>query len=58
MACPNDERQRKGATPSDKTARQKFGLTQDEIYDTIERWHAAVPPGLYARESVAETAAP
>ena len=58
MAYPNDEWQRKGATLSDKTARQKFGLTQDEIYDTIERWHAAVPPGLYAREPVAETATP
>ena len=27
---------RKGATLSDKTARQEFGLTQDEIYDAIE----------------------
>ena len=33
MAYPNDEWQRKGATLSDKTARQEFGLTQDEIYD-------------------------
>jgi hypothetical protein len=30
MAYPNDEWQRKGATLSDKTARQEFGLTQDE----------------------------
>jgi len=30
------EWQRKGATLSDKTARQEFGLTQDEIYDAIE----------------------
>jgi hypothetical protein len=29
------EWQRKGATLSDKTARQEFGLTQDEIYDGI-----------------------
>ncbi|HTP17649.1 MAG TPA: hypothetical protein VMK13_17675 [Streptosporangiaceae bacterium] len=27
---------RKGATLSDKTARQEFGLTQDEIYDAID----------------------
>jgi hypothetical protein len=33
MAYPNDEWQRNGATLSDKTARQEFGLTQDEIYD-------------------------
>jgi hypothetical protein len=32
----NAEWQRKGATLSDKTARQEFGLTQDEIYDAIE----------------------
>jgi chromosome segregation ATPase len=31
-----DEWKRKGATLSDKTARQEFGLTQDEIYDAIE----------------------
>jgi len=37
MAYPNDEWQRKGATLSDKTARQEFGLTQDEIYDAIDR---------------------
>jgi len=36
MACPNDEWQRKGATLSDKTAGQEFGLTQDEIYDAID----------------------
>ena len=30
------EWQRKGATLSDKTARQEFGLTQDEIYDGID----------------------
>lgn len=30
------EWQRKRATLSDKTARQEFGLTQDEIYDAIE----------------------
>jgi len=35
MAYPNDEWQRKGATLSDKTARQEFRLTQDEIYDAI-----------------------
>jgi hypothetical protein len=32
----NKEWQRKGATLSEKTARQEFGLTQDEIYDAIE----------------------
>jgi hypothetical protein len=31
MDYQNDEWQRKGATLSDKTARQEFGLTQDEI---------------------------
>ena len=36
MAYPNDEWQRKGATLSDKTARQEFGLSQDEIYDAID----------------------
>jgi hypothetical protein len=36
MAYPNDEWQRKGATLSDKTARQEFALTQDEIYDAID----------------------
>ena len=33
---PNEEWQYKGATLSDKTARQEFGLTQDEIYDAID----------------------
>jgi hypothetical protein len=32
---PNEEWQYKGATLSDKTARQEFGLTQDEIHDAI-----------------------
>ena len=36
MAYPNDEWQRKGATLSDKTAGQEFGLNQDEIYDAID----------------------
>src|ERR1019366_7880343 len=36
MNYPDDEWQRKGATLSDKTARQEFGLTQDEIYDAID----------------------
>ena len=36
MAYPNDEWQRKGATLSDKTACQEFGLTQDEIYDAVD----------------------
>jgi len=36
MDYQNDESQRKGATLSDKTARQEFGLTQDEIYDAID----------------------
>jgi hypothetical protein len=30
------EWQRKGATLSDKTTRQEFGLAQDEIYDAID----------------------
>jgi hypothetical protein len=58
MAYPNDEWQRKGVTLSDKTARQEFGLTQDEIYDAIDAGNAAVPPGPYAREPVTETAPP
>jgi len=33
------EWQRKGATLSDKTARQEFGLTQDEIYDAMRARH-------------------
>lgn len=33
---PGEEWRRKGATLSDKTARQEFGLTQDEIYDAID----------------------
>ena len=36
MDYQNDEWQRKGATLRDKTARQEFGLTQDEIYDAID----------------------
>ena len=36
MDYQSDEWQRKGATLSDKTARQEFGLTQDEIYDAID----------------------
>ena len=36
MDYPNEEWQRKGATLSDKTAREEFGLTQDEIYDAID----------------------
>jgi hypothetical protein len=32
---PNEGWQHKGATPSDKTARQEFGPTQDEIHDAI-----------------------
>ena len=57
MAYPNDEWQRKGATLSEKTARQEFGLTQDQIYDAMDG-QAAVPPSLHAREPVAETAPP
>jgi len=36
LGAANDEWQRKGATLSDKTAGQEFGLTQDEIYDAID----------------------
>ena len=36
MAYPDDESQREGATVSDKTARQEFGLIQDEINDAID----------------------
>jgi hypothetical protein len=32
----NDEWHHKGATLSDKTARQEFGLALDEIYDAID----------------------
>jgi ribosomal protein L19E len=33
---PGEEWRRKGATLSDKTASQEFGLTQDEIYEAID----------------------
>jgi len=36
MDYPNEEWQRKGATLSDKTARQEFGLTQ-EVWIRITR---------------------
>jgi hypothetical protein len=36
MAYPDDEWQREGASVSDKTARQEFGLIQDEINDAID----------------------
>jgi hypothetical protein len=36
MIYPDDEWRLKGATLSDKNARQEFGLTQDEIYDAIK----------------------
>jgi hypothetical protein len=36
MDYQNDEWQRKGATLSDKTARQEFRLTEDEIYHAVE----------------------
>ena len=36
LGAANDEWQRKGATLSDKTAGQEFGLTQGEIYDAID----------------------
>jgi hypothetical protein len=35
MYEPADEWQRKSATLSDKTAREEFGLTQDEIVQAI-----------------------
>jgi hypothetical protein len=35
MDDPDSEWQRKGATLSDKTARKKYGLTQDEIVRAI-----------------------
>jgi len=35
MDDPNAEWQRKGATLSDKTAREEYGLTQDEIYRAV-----------------------
>jgi hypothetical protein len=46
MAYPNDEWQRKGATLSDKTAGQEFGLTPGRDLRRDRRGHAAVPPGL------------
>jgi hypothetical protein len=36
MDLDNGEWVRKGATLSDKTARQEYGLTQDEIYAAID----------------------
>ena len=36
MDLQNEEWRREGATLSDRTARQEFGLTQDEIYDAID----------------------
>jgi len=36
MDLYGDEWGRKGATLSDKTARQEYGLTQDEIYAAID----------------------
>ena len=51
------EWQRKGATLSDKTARQEFGLAQDEIYDAIDAGTLQYRQP-YAREPVAETAPP
>lgn len=36
MTSPDEEWRRKGATLSDKTARQEFGLTEDEIVALIE----------------------
>jgi hypothetical protein len=36
MAYPDHEWQREGATVSEKTARQEFGLIQDEINDAID----------------------
>ena len=56
---PNEEWQYKGATLSDKTARQEFGLTpgrRDPRRD--RRGHVAVPPSRDAREPVAEIAPP
>jgi uncharacterized protein YicC (UPF0701 family) len=35
MDLHDEEWQRKGATLSDKTAREEFGLTQDEIIEAI-----------------------
>lgn len=35
MDDPNSEWQRKGATLSDKTTREEYGLTQDEIIQAI-----------------------
>ncbi len=57
IAYPDDEWQREGATVSDKTARQEFGLIQDEINDAIDagtlQYHQTI-----TREPVAETAPP
>jgi hypothetical protein len=43
MDYPDDEWQRKGATLSDKTARQEFGLTQDERHLTDDNAPPATP---------------
>ena len=37
MADMDDEWQRKGGTLSDKTAREEFGLTQEEIIQAIRK---------------------
>jgi hypothetical protein len=54
MDYQNDEWQRTGATLSDKTARQEFGLTQDEIYDAIDA--GTLHYRQAAQEPMAETA--
>src|SRR5215472_6451528 len=49
---------RKGATLSDKTARQQYGLTQDEIYAAIDAGKLQYRPRRDAWEPVAAAAPP
>jgi hypothetical protein len=58
MAYPNDEWQRKGATLSDKTAGQEFGLTQDEIYDTIDAGEVSAEATRASKASRGERSGP
>jgi len=49
---------RKGATLSDKTARQQYGLTQDEIYAAIYAGKLQYPPAAMHGNPMAAAAPP
>ena len=55
MDYPNEEWQRKGATLSDKTARQELGLTQDEIHDALNAGTLQYRPACSASSAVRGT---